>query len=150
MAQVTRVELVDDLTGDALAHDDAETVRFGLDGVGYEIDLSKHNAGVLRDVLGDYTQRARTVVSRDTPRVGRRKASGSRVGEKPQVGREQIKAAREWLLKNGYAVSERGRIKAELMEIFTSHHAAPHAAHEQVHPTHGHVAQEHYEHAMAV
>jgi len=53
--RVTR--LVDDLDGGAAT----ETVRFGLDGIGYELDLSAANAVMLRAVLGRYVDAARRV-----------------------------------------------------------------------------------------
>ena len=48
VAQIREVRLVDDLDGEAAD----ETVEFGIDGKNYEIDLSKENAGRLRDVYG--------------------------------------------------------------------------------------------------
>ena len=50
MASKTVVELFDDLDGGRAD----ETVRFALDGVEYEIDLSTANAAALRDTLAVY------------------------------------------------------------------------------------------------
>ena len=47
MAKKTIVELVDDLDGSAAE----ETVRFAVDGVWFEIDLSTANADVFRKTL---------------------------------------------------------------------------------------------------
>lgn len=55
MAQVTVVELVDDLDGSEAD----ETVEFALDGAAYEIDLSATNAEELREALGPYVEAAR-------------------------------------------------------------------------------------------
>lgn len=55
MSKLTRVELVDDLTG--MPAD--ETVRFGLDGKQFEIDLSADNAAQLRRELALYAQNGR-------------------------------------------------------------------------------------------
>ena len=49
MAQRVQVQLVDDLSGEEAQ----ETVRFGLDGTNYEIDLTEQNAKSLRDALSD-------------------------------------------------------------------------------------------------
>ena len=57
MARKVETTLVDDMTGDAAD----ETVRFSLDGVEFEIDLSANNAGVLRDILADYANAGRKV-----------------------------------------------------------------------------------------
>ena len=51
MAQKVQTLFVDDIDGS-----DAEgTVRFGLDGTDYEIDLNAMNAQALRDALARYT-----------------------------------------------------------------------------------------------
>lgn len=52
MAQRTRVELVDGSAAD-------ETVRFGLDGVVYEIDLTKPHTDQLRSMIGKWTKAGR-------------------------------------------------------------------------------------------
>jgi hypothetical protein len=101
--------LVDDLTGDEAA----ETVEFGLDGKGYEIDLSQENAGKLRDALGAYIGVAR--------RTSKRPAKRAVVGnQKP--GREQNQAIREWARSQGIQVSDRGRISAEVLAQFHDAH----------------------------
>ncbi|HEY3611393.1 MAG TPA: Lsr2 family protein [Pseudonocardiaceae bacterium] len=68
MASKTVVELFDDLDGGRAD----ETVRFALDGVEYEIDLSTKHAAKLRDMLAVYighahrpAGRARRVVAED-------------------------------------------------------------------------------------
>ena len=57
MAQKVQTLFVDDIDGS-----DAEgTVRFGLDGTDYEIDLNATNAQALRDALARFTGAARRV-----------------------------------------------------------------------------------------
>ena len=55
MAQKVTVELEDDLDGGPAE----ETVRFGVDGSEYEIDLSKKNAAALRRKLAPFIDHAR-------------------------------------------------------------------------------------------
>ena len=55
MAQKIQTLLVDDLDGSAAE----ETVRLGLDGADYEIDLNAGHARALRDALSGYVQAAR-------------------------------------------------------------------------------------------
>jgi nucleoid-associated protein Lsr2 len=55
MAREVIEKLIDDLEGG----DAAETVTFGLDGVSYEIDLSRKNAAALRKALERYITAAR-------------------------------------------------------------------------------------------
>jgi len=110
MAQKVLVSLVDDLDGSEAD----ETVEFGLDGINYQIDLSADNAEELRDALAQYVEHAR--------RAGGRKRAG-RPSAKPaassaSVDREQNQAIRAWARKNGFQVSDRGRIPSEVVEAY--------------------------------
>ena len=58
MARTTTVSLVDDIDGHTPA---TETIRFALDGVSYEIDLSDANARALRDALHRWIAAGRRV-----------------------------------------------------------------------------------------
>lgn len=110
MAKKVQVTLVDDIDQGVAA----ETVEFGLDGASYEIDLSKANAKKLRDALATYVAHARR-----TGRAARR--APSRAGRGPaRTDREQTQAIREWARKNGYKVSDRGRVPATVLEAYHS------------------------------
>jgi len=111
MAQKVTVTLVDDLDGGTAE----ETVEFGIDGVAYEIDLSSGNAGKLRGSLADYVANARKAGGRRKVAGPARRASGS---GRASVDREQNAAIREWARKNGYNVSDRGRIPAEVLDAY--------------------------------
>jgi Lsr2 len=112
MAKKVTVTLVDDFDGEAPAD---ETVEFGLDGVSYEIDLSSKNATKLRDDLKLWIDAGRRV-------GGRRRGRGASAGRgRAAIDREQSAAIREWARRNGYTVSTRGRIPADVIEAF---HAA--------------------------
>jgi hypothetical protein len=110
MAKQVITVLTDDLDGG----DADRTIEFGLDGVNYTIDLSEKNAGKLRKALDPYLTGA--------SRVGRTSGSGrigSRtVGAPSRANRDQNQAIREWAGKNGYEVSERGRIPSSIVEAF--------------------------------
>jgi hypothetical protein len=110
MAKQVIMVLTDDLDGG----DADRTLEFGLDGVNYTIDLSEKNAGKLRKALDPYL----TVAAR----VGRTTTNGrvpSRATAVPiRANREQNQGIREWATKNGYDVSERGRIPASIVEAF--------------------------------
>jgi hypothetical protein len=108
MAKQVVTKLLDDLDGGA-AH---ETVRFGLDGRMYEIDLSSKNAKKLRSDLAVFVEHGSRVSARSA-------GAASRVsGGPPAVDRQQSRAIREWALANGYEISLRGRIKQELVDEF--------------------------------
>lgn len=114
MAQKYVVQVVDDIDGTELDHDDVEEIRFSLDGRAYVIDLSKTNAAKLRDALAPYTDAAR----RD---------SGSSVGTarstKPTTEkRKDLEQVRQWANSNGHPVSSRGRIPGAVLEAYDSAH----------------------------
>lgn len=68
MAQRTITTLVDDLDGTDLERGSGETIRFGVDGRAYEIDLSDDNAAALREALQPYTEAGRRIVPTRTRR----------------------------------------------------------------------------------
>lgn len=114
MAKQVITLLTDDLDGGEAD----ESVEFGLDGVSYTIDLSEKNAGKLRKALDPYITSG--------SRIGRggleARRAPRRSGAAPgRVDRDQNKAIREWAAKNGYDVSERGRIPAAVIEAFHQH-----------------------------
>lgn len=101
------IVLIDDLDGQEITQG-GETVRFGLDGVAYEIDLSAEHATGLREALQPYTARGRRV-------GGRQHVVGGGV---TRADPEQLRAARRWLRGRGHEVSDKGRIRGELMELY--------------------------------
>src|SRR4051794_26931605 len=112
MAQKVQVVLIDDLDGG----DATETVSFGLDGATYEIDLSEQNARQLRDALAPWVGNARRLSGGRGGRPAARRG-GSRSG-----GSSDTTAIRSWAKDNGYKVSERGRISAEVQEAYAAAH----------------------------
>ncbi len=103
--------LVDDIDGG----DADETVKFALDGVQYEIDLSKKNAQKVRDALAPYIASGSRVGRGGLVVGGRAAAARSR---RSVSDREQNKAIREWAKRKGIDVSERGRIKQEIVDMY--------------------------------
>lgn len=106
VAQRVQTLFIDDLDGSAAEG----TVRFGLDGTEYEIDLNAEHAQQLRDTLAAHVQAGRRVSSgsRRPARSGRRAAaSGPNTTE-----------VREWAKTQGIEVKDRGRVPAELVVKF--------------------------------
>jgi hypothetical protein len=106
MAQKVQTLFVDDIDGS-----DAEgTVRFGLDGTHYEIDLNADHAGELRSMLAPYAKAGRRVTgaARRTARsLGKAAANGFSTTE-----------VRDWAKANGVVIKERGRVPAEVITQF--------------------------------
>ncbi len=100
-----QVILEDDIDGGPAE----ETVTFGLDGATYEIDLNESNAAALRDALAAYVGAGRRSGGRRS--TGRRKSTGT-------GGSSTTSQIREWAKANGYDVSERGRISADVKEAY--------------------------------
>ena len=106
MAQKIQTLFVDDLdSGEAEG-----TVRFGLDGASYEIDLSAAHAEELRKVFAPYTRAGRKVtggVRRTARNQGRAAANGFSNNE-----------VRDWAKANGVEVKGRGRVPADVVAKF--------------------------------
>jgi Lsr2 len=103
MAQRVTVELEDDLDGGPAD----ETLRFGLGGSEYEIDLSKKNASRFRRQIVPYIEHARKA-GRGQRRRSARSASS----------REHSSDIRVWAKDQGIPVSGRGRIPASVVEKY--------------------------------
>ena len=78
--------------------------RFSLDGREYEIDLCAKHSQKFDDVVGRYAQRAR----RASARPGRTK-------RRTTAHRQHSAAVRSWAKESGIAVSDRGRIPADVV-----------------------------------
>src|SRR6266496_6348545 len=106
MAQKVQTLYVDDLDGSEADG----TIRFGLDGTEYEIDLNAKHTRELRDVLARYVAAGR--------RVRASTSQSSRSGRKAQPNALNTTEVREWAKAQGIEVKDRGRIPAELVVKF--------------------------------
>lgn len=106
MAQKVQTLFIDDLDGSAAEG----TVRCGLDGTEYEIDLNEEHAKALRDALARYVSAARRASggARRPARSGRRASSSG-------LNTTEV---REWAKAHGIEVKDRGRVPAELVVKF--------------------------------
>jgi Lsr2 len=105
MAQKITVAVEDDLDGGPAD----ETVRFGIGGTEYQIDLSAANAAAFRQKLAPFTEHART--------TGRSQPGRART----PAGRHHGEDIRAWAKGQGITISDRGRIPAS---IAAQYHAA--------------------------
>ena len=110
MVKKVSVMLVDDLDGKSPAE---ETVRFSLDDVEYEIDLTAPHAEKLRHDLNAWIHASR--------RVAGRQRRSSRTGlSRTSAESEGSAVIREWARRNGHPVSDRGRIPRSVIDAFNS------------------------------
>ncbi len=106
VAQKIQTLFIDDLDGS-----EAEgTVRFGLDGTDYEIDLNAKHTKELRDALARYVGAARRAGG-----TARRPTRGGRRGSANGLNPTEV---REWAKSQGIEVKDRGRVPAELVVKF--------------------------------
>jgi hypothetical protein len=106
VAQKVQTLFIDDLDGS-----EAEgTVRFGLDGAEYEIDLNAEHSRALRDVRARYVGAAR--------RAGGGTRRPARSGRRARADGVDSTEVREWAKAQGIEVKDRGRVPAELMVKF--------------------------------
>lgn len=119
MAEIIIRQLIDDLDGKPIDTGLGHEVTFSYQGTDYRIDLRPTNADKIEAAFAPYIDVAEKVSSAGKTRTKTSaavKASGS--------GRsvEQLKAIREWAGKNGFDVSPRGRIKADVIDAFDVAH----------------------------
>jgi hypothetical protein len=102
MSSRVHVELIDDLDDNSPA---AETVKFSLDSVTYEIDLTEKNAQRLRKYMTEFVSAARRTGGKQ-----RTKGKGPTLSESAQQ--------RVWAAQNGMVVPSHGRVPASVVEAY--------------------------------
>ena len=105
MVQKVTVVLEDDLTGGPAE----QTIQFAFEGTDYEIDLNAKNAAAFNKQLAPYVEHARRA-GRAQPRRSVRTAAG----------RQRSGDIRAWAKEHGLAVSERGRIPANVVDQYNA------------------------------
>lgn len=114
MAERIIRQLIDDIDGSDIPDGAGERVEFSLRGSSYQIDLSVANVAKLEKALKPYVDAASKVRGARTRRT--------KLSTNGKASKEQLTAVREWARANGHAVSDRGRIKAEVFEAFEAAH----------------------------
>ena len=103
MATLITVALEDDLEGGPAD----QTLRFGLGGSEYEIDLNNKNATRFRKQLAPFIEHARGQGRAQRRRSARTTSSRARSGD-----------IRAWAQEKGIPISERGRIPASVVDRY--------------------------------
>lgn len=117
MAQRTIVRLVSDLSGEELGEGEGRTIGFSYDGSEYTIDLTAEEAEQFDAVMKAYVNAATALGGRSSSSGRTRRESRSRSGG----SKEELANIRAWARGRGYEISDRGRIKREIVEAY---HAA--------------------------
>jgi hypothetical protein len=106
-------QLIDDIDGSDIPEGAGGRVEFSVNGVSYQIDLSTANVAKFDKALKPYIDAAKKVGG---SRGRRAKVASSKSSP------EHLAAIRQWARKKGYEVSDRGRIKAEIVDAFEATH----------------------------
>ncbi len=117
MVQRTIVQLVSDLSGDEMQAGEGQTVEFSVDGTSYTIDLTDKEAAGFDKALAMYIQHA----TKTSGGGGGRQRSSSRRRAGSRRSKDELANIRAWAQANGHHVSERGRIKQDILDAY---HAA--------------------------
>jgi hypothetical protein len=117
VATITTTVKTDDLDGKPAA----ETITFGLDGLTYEIDLTRKNAAALRRAFQPWQESARRVPrsSRNGSTNGSRHHGSRRGSQSVPV---DAKAVRAWAASNGIELSPNGRLPKDVLERYRAAH----------------------------
>jgi hypothetical protein len=111
MAQRFQVLLVCDLHGDETPG--VETVNFTVDGAAYEIDVCEQHGAKLRSAFAPFVAAGRRAGRGGGGSSRRRRGHRSTSGVDPA-------AVRAWARSHNVAVSERGRISAEVLARYAA------------------------------
>ncbi|AWK76226.1 hypothetical protein CBI38_32585 (plasmid) [Rhodococcus oxybenzonivorans] len=107
------VERLDDIDGTPIKDGKGETIAFSVNGVDYEIDLKVKNAREFHGTFNYYIEHA--------ARMGGRKRRSTPAGASSD-GRKRANDIREWATAQGYEVSSRGSIPAQLEDAYNAAH----------------------------
>ncbi|MFE1095878.1 histone-like nucleoid-structuring protein Lsr2 [Streptomyces smyrnaeus] len=128
--QIVTILVDDDLTGQELAEEEADTLTFTLDGVSVELDTSKEEANKVREFLARYMAAGTIVPTRGGGRrtgvVSARPVPSQAPASRPAGIRSDRDAARQvlndkvraWAKANDMPVKDRGRIASNIYEAY--------------------------------
>ncbi|WP_440220941.1 histone-like nucleoid-structuring protein Lsr2 [Dietzia sp. MNB45] len=112
MAQRYQVIRISDLSGEELG-ESGESIQFSIGSDQYQVDLSDDEAAAFHEALQPYIDVATKTAGR-----GVRKSGGGRQSSGTGMSKDELQAIRNWANENGYEVSNRGRIKQEIVDAY--------------------------------
>jgi nucleoid-associated protein Lsr2 len=112
MARQQIVVYKDDLDG---TEDDVRPVKFGFDGVSYEIDLGPANYSKLKDALAPFVEAGTKVSGRSAAptRIAPARRAAAAAEQKEFNAR-----VREWAASSGHKVKPRGRVPEKVIDAY--------------------------------
>lgn len=124
VAKRVTTQLVDDIDGSVIDDESGETIEFAVNGVEYSIDLKAMNANEFHRKLDYYVGHATRVGGRKRKPSPSPAAASTATAAGGSVKRDpaQTRAIRQWAFDQGYEISERGRIPADVEEAYNAAH----------------------------
>ena len=122
VAKRVTTQLVDDIDGSVIDDESGETIEFAINGVEYSIDLKAKNANEFHKKLDYYVGHATRVGGRKRKPSPAAASTATAVGGSVKRDPEQTRAIRQWAFDQGYEISERGRIPADIEEAYNAAH----------------------------
>ena len=107
--------LVSDMSGEELDAGRGETIEFSYRAKDYTIDLTEAEAESFDAAIQPFVEAATSLGGRASSRRPSQSRSSS------GMTRDELQNIRAWARANGHQVSERGRIKSEIIDAY---HAA--------------------------
>lgn len=117
--EITDVQLIDDIDGLPAT----TTIKFGVGGKNYIIDLSEANAAAFNQALAPYIEHARR--ARATKKKVSRKSRSS--SEAARIKRQKTAEMRAWALDNGHTIAKRGQLSQDTIAAYEAAHTTPQA-----------------------
>ncbi|WP_448852577.1 histone-like nucleoid-structuring protein Lsr2 [Corynebacterium sp. 335C] len=110
------IQYFDDMTGESLADDAVETIRFSYRGRNYVIDLSKGNAEKFDEALKPFIDAAR-VDAQAPAKAPQRKSRGA-----DEATRNRNRIIRQWAKDQGLDVADRGALSKDIIAKYEAAH----------------------------
>jgi hypothetical protein len=108
--------LVSDLSGEELEAGEGETIDFSYRGKDYTIDLTEEEADRFDVAIQPFVDAATALGGGSSSR--RRSRSRSSSG----MTRDELQNIRAWARANGHQISDRGRIKSDVIDAYHAAH----------------------------
>ena len=108
--------LVSDLSGEELEAGQGETIEFSYRGKDYTVDLTDAEADRFDAAIEPFVSAATALGGRSNTRRSAESRSSS------GMTRDELQNIRAWARANGHKVSDRGRIKSDIIDAYHAAH----------------------------
>lgn len=117
--------LVDDIDGET---EGASTLSFTVEGQEFEVDLGEENMEHYQAIINEFNATMKELAEYGRPVVRR---MGQTAKPKPKHSPKELAEIREWLRGKGHQVSDFGRIREELLDLWETRSRMPETKPEQ-------------------